>query len=143
MPQLKVKLLHPDAILPAKAHHDDAGFDLFSVENTVLPPGDWARVNTGIAIALPHGTVGLVCPRSGMAMNDGITVLNAPGVVDAGYRGEVSVILINHGIDSFLVQPKMKIAQLVVQLVVELGAIAVDELEESDRGSGGFGSTGV
>lgn len=136
--------LHPDARIPARAHPGDAGFDLHAVEAARIAPGARAAVGCGFAMALPEGTAGLVVPRSGLALRDGVTVLNAPGLIDAGYRGEVRVVLVNHDpVAELAVDPGDRIAQLVV---VDLPEVAFDEvarLPETRRGQGGFGSTGV
>lgn len=141
---LRFEPLTPTAIAPHRAHSTDAGFDLHADEQVTLHPGEFALVRCGIAIALPEGTVGLVCPRSGLAAKNGITVLNAPGVVDAGYRGELKVTLINHSTTAFTVQPGDRIAQLVVtSFVAPQLVVAVVSSERTDRGVAGFGSTGV
>ncbi|MGO3648973.1 dUTP diphosphatase [Agrococcus casei] len=127
---------------PEYAHPGDAGADLRASEAITLEPGDRALVATGIRIALPDGFVGLVHPRSGLAAKHGVTVLNTPGTIDAGYRGEVKVILANLGRESFSVEPGDRIAQLVVQRVERAEFIRVEQLPGSDRGEGGFGSTG-
>ena len=139
---LKVKKLNPDAILPAYAREGDAGLDLFSVKHLVIEPGKSALVPTGVAIELPSGTEAQVRPRSGLALKHGISVLNTPGTVDEGYRGEVGVILINHGANAFTVEPGMKIAQMVVSPRIQVQVEEVPELSDTQRGSGGFGSTG-
>lgn len=127
---------------PEYAHPGDAGADLRAFEAITLEPGDRALVATGIRIALPDGFVGLVHPRSGLAAKHGVTVLNTPGTIDAGYRGEVKVILANLGREPFSVEPGDRIAQLVVQRVERAEFIRVEQLPGSDRGEGGFGSTG-
>ncbi|MGO1392868.1 dUTP diphosphatase [Agrococcus casei] len=127
---------------PEYAHPGDAGADLRASEAITLEPGDRALVATGIRIALPDGFVGLVHPRSGLAAKHGVTVLNTPGTIDAGYRGEVKVILANLGREPFSVEPGDRIAQLVVQRVERAEFIRVEQLPGSDRGEGGFGSTG-
>jgi dUTP diphosphatase len=141
--ELPVRLLHPDARAPTRAYEGDAGFDLVSVEEAELEPGARASVGCGIAIELPAGTCGLVLPRSGLARDHGVTVVNSPGLVDSGYRGEIRVTLLNTDREqSFAVEPGMRIAQLVV---VTLPAVAVtvrDALAESARGHQGFGSSG-
>ncbi|MGH3735988.1 MAG: dUTP diphosphatase [Micromonosporaceae bacterium] len=138
-----VRRLDPDLPLPAYAHPGDAGADLVAAEPVELPPGSHALVPTGVAIALPDGYVGLVHPRSGLAARYGVTVLNAPGTVDAGYRGEIKVNLINHDpVRAFRVARGDRIAQLVVQRVERASFHLVDELPESRRGAGGHGSTG-
>jgi dUTP pyrophosphatase len=140
--ELKVKKLQPDATLPHYAHPGDAGMDLFSVEETALAPGEWRLVRTGLAIELPAGTEAQVRPRSGLAAKHGVTVLNAPGTIDEGYRGEVCVILINHGRERFAIHPGMKIAQMVIQPVLRLRVEEAPALSGTARGEGGFGSTG-
>ena len=142
MMPLKVKRLNPSAILPSYARTGDAGLDLFAVKAMTIGPGASALVPTGIAIELPPGTEGQVRPRSGLALKHAITVLNTPGTVDEGYRGEVGVILINHGASAFAVEAGMKIAQLVVSPRVQVDVREVAELSDTQRGSGGFGSTG-
>jgi len=141
--KLKVKLLNNKAILPRYAHPGDAGLDLFSVERQEIPPGESAVIKTGIVIELPENTEAQVRPRSGLALNHRVTVLNTPGTIDHGYRGEVRVILINHGKDSFVVEEGMKIAQMVIQPVLTVDVVRADELSETRRGEGGFGSTGL
>jgi dUTP pyrophosphatase len=140
--QLKVKKLNAAAVLPAYARNGDAGLDLFAVQRVVLEPGRSALVPTGIAIELPPGTEAQVRPRSGLALKHSITVLNTPGTVDEGYRGEVGVILINHGQNAFTVEAGMKIAQMVVSPRVQVSVVEVPELSDTQRGAGGFGSTG-
>ncbi|WP_193366656.1 dUTP diphosphatase [Pelagibius marinus] len=134
-----------DLSLPAYATSDSAGMDLLAaVEQTVtLAPGERRLIPTGIAIALPPGTEAQVRPRSGLALKQGVTVLNAPGTIDADYRGEVGVILINHGDQPFVVERGSRIAQMVVAAYARVAWTVSDDLEESARGAGGFGSTGV
>ncbi|HEY2950529.1 MAG TPA: dUTP diphosphatase [Micromonosporaceae bacterium] len=140
---IAVRRLHPDVPLPAYAHPGDAGADLVSAEEVEIGPGERALVHTGLAIALPEGHVGLVHPRSGLAARLGVTVLNAPGTVDAGYRGEVMVILVNHDrTNAVTIRPGDRIAQLVVQRVERARFHLVDQLPDSVRGGGGHGSTG-
>ena len=141
--QVKIKLMHENAKYPQQARQGDAGMDLFSVEETLLAPGQRALIQTGIQIQLPDGTEAQVRPRSGLALKHGITVLNSPGTIDAGYRGEVGVILINHGEVPFVVEKHMRIAQLVVQHVPTVVLEQVDVLDDSERGSLGFGSSGT
>ena len=139
-----VKKLVADVPLPSFAHPGDAGADLVSTQDLVLKPGDRALVPTGISIALPVGTVAYVMPRSGLAIKHGITVLNAPGTIDAGYRGEIKVPLINlDPINSFTINRLDRIAQLTVQQLAEVEFMLATELPGSHRGEGGFGSTGV
>jgi dUTP pyrophosphatase len=140
---VKVKKLTPDAILPSYAHPGDAGLDLCANMDVEIPAGGSCLVKTGIAIELPPQTEGQVRPRSGLALKHQITVLNTPGTIDEGYRGEVGVILINHGKTPFKVEKGMKIAQLVVKPVVQVKVIEVKDLSDTSRGAGGFGSTGV
>lgn len=135
--------LHPAAVLPSYAHEGDAGMDLSSVEEVTIPPRGRALVATGLAIELPLGTEAQVRPRSGLAAKHGITVLNAPGTIDAGYRGEIKVILLNTDATEFRVEPGMRIAQLVVAPVAQVQVAWTEQLGESDRGTGGFGSSGV
>jgi dUTP pyrophosphatase len=138
-----VRRLDPDLPLPAYAHPGDAGADLVAAEDVEIAPGERAMVGTGVAIALPDGYVGLVHPRSGLAARLGVTVLNAPGTVDAGYRGEIKVNLVNHDRTSTAkISRGDRIAQLVVQRVERAHFHDVDQLPDSRRGSGGHGSTG-
>ena len=128
---------------PVKAHPTDAGYDLTATENKTLAPGCRALIPTGLHIGLPAGTVGYVCPRSGLAANYGITVTNAPGVIDPGYTGEILVNLANFGPDSYTVYRGDKIAQLIIHKTVEADWQHVAELEETQRGDNGHGSTGA
>lgn len=147
METLKVKKLSSEAILPTRATEGDAGLDLYASHPTYVMQGHVTKVETGIAVEIPHGYVGLVHPRSGLAAKHGITVVNAPGTIDAGYRGEVMVLLTT--IDSryernlFEIKPGDRIAQLVIQKVELPTVVEVDELSDSARGAGGFGSTGA
>ena len=143
MLEMRVKRLNADARLPAYAHPGDAGLDLFADESLALEPGESAVVKTGVAIALPPNTEGQVRPRSGLAAKHRISVLNTPGTIDEGYRGEVGVILVNFGKSVFAVEKGMKIAQLVIKPVLRVAVTAVDSLDETNRGAGGFGSTGI
>lgn len=140
-----VRLAHArDLALPAAATPDAAGVDLLAAVagDATLAPGEWRLIPTGLAIALPRGTEAQVRPRSGLALKHGVTVLNAPGTIDADYRGEVGVILINHGATPFRVTRGMRIAQLVVATVAPFAWREADALPPSGRGAGGFGSTG-
>jgi dUTP pyrophosphatase len=140
---IAVRMLDPELPLPAYAHPGDAGADLVAAETVEIPPGQRRLVRTGVAIALPDGFVGLVHPRSGLAAKLGVTLLNAPGTVDAGYRGEILVNLINHDPDAIAtISRGDRIAQLVVQRVERARFHQVEELPESERGDGGHGSTG-
>ncbi|HPT78880.1 MAG TPA: dUTP diphosphatase [Candidatus Atribacteria bacterium] len=141
--ELKIKKLNPNARLPEYAHPGDAGLDLFSVVDLSIDPGEAKLVPTGIAIELPPGTEAQVRPRSGLALKHQITLLNSPGTIDEGYRGEVAVIMINHGKQTFHVHAGMKIAQMVIQKVLRVSVKECDELSDSQRGIGGFGSTGI
>ncbi|NJJ04689.1 deoxyuridine 5'-triphosphate nucleotidohydrolase [Corynebacterium sp. HMSC067D03] len=141
---IAVKRLDPDLPLPHRAHPEDAGADLYSAEDVTLQPGERALIGTGIAIALPVGTVGLIHPRSGLAAKQGLSIVNTPGTVDAGYRGELKVCLINTDrSEPIVITRGMRIAQLVVQRVELASFKEVDELDETVRGAGGYGSTGT
>lgn len=137
-----IKKLTETALLPTRAHPDDAGLDLYADESVTLGPGEHRLISTGISIALDHWRVGLVCPRSGLALHEKVTVLNAPGIVDSGYRGCVGVLLINHGNQPFTIERKMRIAQLLVMDTVTESLLEVVNLPPSGRDTGGFGSTG-
>ena len=128
--------------MPARAREHDAGLDLYAAEAVTIEPGARALVPTGIALAIPPGYAGFVLPRSGLAFRHGVTQLNAPGLIDAGYRGEVKVLLVNHDRAAAAIARGDRIAQLVVQRVEPAELIEVDELPPSDRGAGGFGSSG-
>jgi dUTP pyrophosphatase len=141
--KLLVKRLSPSAILPSYAHPGDAGLDLFANVALSLEPGEVKLVRTGISIELPADTEAQVRPRSGLALKHGITVLNTPGTIDRGYRGEVGVILINHGAVRFDIAPGMKIAQMVIAPCLTVGVEESGELSGTARGQGGFGSTGA
>ena len=142
--RIPVKRLHPDLPLPAYARASDAGLDLRAAERVVIEPGARALVSTGLAVAIPPGCAGLVLPRSGLALRHGVTVLNAPGLIDAGYRGEIKVLLVNHDPHATAtVERGDRIAQLVVHTVASVELVEVDELPASERGAGGFGSTGL
>jgi dUTP pyrophosphatase len=140
---LPIRRLDPAAIVPTRAHDGDAGLDLYAVEAARLGPGERVSVGTGIAIELPQGTAGLVLPRSGLAARHGISLPNAPGLIDAGYRGELRVLLLNtdRG-EAFEVAPGDRIAQLVVVRVELLEPVEASALAASERGEGGFGSSG-
>jgi dUTP diphosphatase len=140
---IPIRRLDPDLPLPSYAHPGDAGADLVAAEDVELTPGARAAVRTGIALAIPQGYVGLVHPRSGLAARLGVTVLNAPGTVDAGYRGEILVILVNHDrVGTVKISRGDRIAQLVVQRVERAVFEVVEELGDTARGAGGHGSTG-
>ncbi|MEN8238891.1 MAG: dUTP diphosphatase [Actinomycetota bacterium] len=141
---MKIPVIRRDSMhqLPRFAHPGDAGADLVAAESVRLEPGARALVPTGLSMAIPEGHAGFVLPRSGLAIRSGVTVLNAPGLIDAGYRGEVKVALINHGQEPFEIEPGDRIAQLVIMAVDRPEYTAVDTLETTQRGDGGFGSTG-
>jgi dUTP pyrophosphatase len=142
--EILVTKLDNDAVIPTYAKPGDAGADLYSISDLVLTPGERALVKTGIAIALPNGYVGLVHPRSGLGLKNGISVVNTPGTIDAGYRGEIGVVLINHDLhESFQVKKGDRIAQLVIQKVENAQFKMVNQLPESERAAGGYGSTGA
>ena len=140
---VKVLRTDPAAQLPAYAHPGDAGMDVRSIEEVTLAPGARALIHTGLVLMLPPDAEAQVRPRSGLALKHGVTVLNTPGTIDAGYRGEVGVILINLGAEPFVVEKGMKIAQLVVARVTRAEIVEVASVDETDRGAGGFGSTGI
>jgi dUTP pyrophosphatase len=140
--ELPVKRLHDGATLPTRAYEGDAGLDLAACERVELGPGERAVVSTGLAVAIPEGHAGLVLPRSGLAVRHGIGKVNAPGLIDAGYRGEVKVVLLNTDRNEpFVVEPGMRIAQLVVVPVVLTEPNEVSELPATERGERGFGSS--
>jgi dUTP pyrophosphatase len=139
---LLIQKIHPAAVVPAYAHPDDSGLDLFAVEPCVIERGKTALVKTGIKIQLPPNTEAQVRPRSGLALKHGLTVLNTPGTIDEGYRGEICVIMINHGPEDFPVEVGAKIAQLVIAPVLRPQITLADSLDETQRGEMGFGSTG-
>lgn len=139
---VRIQQVDAELPLPAYAREDDAGLDLYAAETLTLAPGARALVPTGIALAIPPGFAGLVLPRSGLALRHGVTILNTPGLIDAGYRGEVKALLINHGQEPVTLNRGDRIAQLVVQRVEHVTLAAVDALAPSVRGAGGFGSTG-
>lgn len=135
--------IHPAAVLPAYARPGDAGMDVCACEAASLLPGERKLVKTGLVMELPHGTEAQMRPRSGLALKNGVTLLNTPGTIDEGYRGEVGVILINLGQEPFEVLPGMRIAQMVISPVLRVDAVEVAEVSGTSRGAGGFGSTGA
>jgi len=139
---LKVKLIHNEARLPYQANEGDAGLDLYAVEEKVIKSGEAELIGTGIQIELPEGTEAQIRPRSGLALKHSITVLNSPGTIDEGYRGEIKVILINHGKEDFKVEKEMRIAQMVIAPVVQVKLEQAEVLSNTDRDKGGFGSSG-
>ncbi|MDK2975662.1 MAG: dUTP pyrophosphatase [Candidatus Marinimicrobia bacterium] len=142
MMAVKIKRLSPHASLPSRQHSYDAGYDVTAVEETLIPAGKWALVKTGIAVELPGDMEIQVRSRSGLALKYGIFCLNAPGTVDAGYRNEIGVILANFSQEDFLVHRGDRIAQLIFQTPKHPELVEVNDLSDSDRGLGGFGSTG-
>lgn len=143
MLRVAVRRLDPDLPPPAYAREGDAGLDLRAAREVTLEPGGRALVGTGMAVAIPPGYAGLVLPRSGLALHHGVTVLNAPGLIDAGYRGEVKVLLVNHSAQPVTFERGERVAQLVVMRVERADLVEVAELPPSERGAGGFGSTGT
>jgi dUTP pyrophosphatase len=142
--ELPIQRLRTDAVLPERAYHGDAGLDLAACERAELAPGERAVIGTGIAVAIPDGYAGFVQPRSGLADRHGISIVNSPGLIDSGYRGELKVILINTDTShTFVVEPGMRIAQLVVLEVPELELAVTDELPATERGVRGHGSSGA
>ena len=140
---LRCLRLDERAVLPTRAHDGDAGLDLHALEPAVLAPGERASVGTGIAVEIPPGQAGLVLPRSGLAARHGISVVNAPGLIDSGYRGELRVLLLNTDREQpFEIAAGARIAQLVLVSVALPVAVEVDALDDSERGAGGFGSSG-
>ncbi|MFW5999013.1 MAG: dUTP diphosphatase [Halanaerobiales bacterium] len=141
--KIKIKRLKKELPLPEYQHYgEDAGMDLLSAENIILKSGEYKLIKTGIKIAIPRGYGGFVYPRSGLALKHGITVLNADGVIDPGYRGEVGVILINHSKKDFKIEMGDRIAQLIIHKTFSIDWEEVEDLTESNRGTGGFGHTG-
>jgi dUTP pyrophosphatase len=140
---LRVRRLDPRALLPTRAYEGDAGLDLYALEPARLEPGERASVRTGIAVEIAEGQAGLVLPRSGLAARHGIALVNAPGLIDAGYRGELRVLLLNTDrAGAFEIAPGYRIAQLVLVRIEAPAVVEVDELRATERGAGGFGSSG-
>ncbi len=143
MIEVPVRRLRAEAAVPSRAYSGDAGLDLASCERVVLEPGERGVVGTGLAVAIPEGYGGFVLPRSGLAASHGVTVLNAPGLIDAGYRGELRVILLNTDPrERFTVEPGLRVAQLVVLPVPGAALVEVEDMPTSERGEGGLGSSG-
>ena len=140
---LRFKRISPKAVLPAYAHPSDAGMDLFSVDDLVIHPGARSLVHTGLVMMLPPLYEAQIRPRSGLALKRGVTVLNTPGTIDSGYRGEIGVILANFGSEPFEVKKGDKIAQMIIAPVTQPEIAETDSIDETDRGGNGFGSTGV
>jgi len=140
---LRIVKIHADAIVPHYAHPGDAGMDVYSIEDVRLAPGARALVHTGLTLAVPEGYEAQVRPKSGLALQHGITLLNTPGTIDSGFRGELGVIVINHGQAPFEIRKQMKIAQLVICPVLRVEVVETTTLDDTARGAGGFGSTGL
>lgn len=143
MIKVKIKKIKDNAAIPKYAHEGDAGVDLYSTEEYTLKPGERTLVSTGIKIALPLGYEAQVRPKSGLAANHGISLVNSPGTIDSSYRGEVQIVTINHGQEEFKIEAGKKIAQMIFKKVEQAEFEEVNELEETKRGEGGFGSTGL
>ena len=141
MIDVAVRRLRPDAHIPEAAYDGDAGLDLAACDHVALGAGERAVVSTGLAFEIPEGYAGFVQPRSGLAARHGIGIVNSPGLIDSGYRGEIRVVLLNTGVEPFSIEPGMRIAQLVVVPVAAVRLVEVDELAASDRGIRGFGSS--
>ncbi|AFY39341.1 deoxyuridine 5'-triphosphate nucleotidohydrolase [[Leptolyngbya] sp. PCC 7376] len=139
---LRLRKLHPDAIIPQYQHEGDAGMDLHAIESMEIAPHTTALIKTGLSAEIPPTTELQIRPRSGLALKHSITVLNTPGTIDSNYRGEIGVILINHGTETFQVTPGMRIAQMVMNPIIRAEITEVNELSETTRSTGGFGSTG-
>lgn len=140
---LQIAKIHDDAVLPHYVHPGDSGMDLYSIEDITIAPQSTAFVHTGLTIAVPEGFEAQVRPKSGLALKHSVSVLNTPGTVDSGYRGEICVILINHGQEPFQIKKHTKIAQMVICPVVCAEIAEVESLDDTTRGEGGFGSTGL
>ncbi|MGL4108697.1 dUTP diphosphatase [Clostridium sp. LP20] len=140
---LKVEKVNEKAIIPNYAHEGDAGLDVYSVEKLILNPGERGLVHTGIKIELPKNTEAQIRPRSGLALKHGISLVNSPGTIDEGYRGEIGVIVINHSNEAFVVEEGMKIAQMVIKPVWRVEVEEVNSLTDSERGEKGYGSSGI
>ncbi len=139
---IKIKLLNEGAILPEKQHDSDAGYDLFSIEEVALKPNEIHKVKTGIAIQIPTNYGGLVLPRSGLSSKHGISLINTPGLIDSGYRGELLIPLINHSVNEYKIDRHERIAQLILIESPQVNIELTSDLDKSDRDSKGFGSTG-
>jgi dUTP pyrophosphatase len=142
MVQVKIKKIKESAILPKYAHEGDAGVDLYSTKEYALKPGERTLVSTGISIAIPLGYEAQVRPKSGLALKHGISIVNTPGTIDAGYRGEIGVIIINHGQEDYTIEKGKKVAQMVFNKIEAVNFEEVEDLDDTTRGEGGFGSTG-
>lgn len=140
---VRIAKIHADAVLPHYVHPGDAGMDLYSIDDLIIPPGETALIRTGLKIAVPDGFEAQVRPKSGLALKYALSLANTPGTIDSGYRGEVGVILINHGRLPYHVAKQSKIAQMVICPVIRAEIQEVAELDDTARGEGGFGSTGL
>ena len=140
--EIKVKKLSNKAVIPAYQTKEAAGFDLHSIEDVVIKPGERKLISTGLAFEIPYGYEIQIRPRSGLAYKHGITVLNTPGTIDSDYRGEIKVLLINHSNEDFEIKINERIAQAIIKEVIQANFIEVDELSDTERGKKGFGSTG-
>jgi len=143
MVNLKIRKISEDAVIPQYAHKGDAGMDLYSIEEKTVDPGETVLIRTGIQIELPENTEAQIRPRSGLALKHSITVLNSPGTIDEGYRGEIQIILINHGKESFKIEKHMRIAQMVINQFVHAQITEAEELSTTERAENGFGSSGL
>ena len=143
MVNIKIKKLHSEAITPKYAHQGDAGMDIYSVEELIIPSKERGLVKTGLSFEIPEGYEIQVRPKSGLALNHGLTILNTPGTIDSGYRGEICVIIFNSSAKDYQVKKTEKIAQIVLKKVESMDIEEVNELSDSSRGQGGFGSTGI
>lgn len=141
--KLKIKKIDDSAIIPNYAHNTDSGMDLYSIEDKIIRPSESALIKTGLKIELPPNTEAQIRPKSGIALKHSVTVLNTPGTIDEGYTGEIQVILINHGERLYKINKGEKIAQMVIMPVIRVEIEQVNELQETSRGLGGFGSTGL
>jgi dUTP pyrophosphatase len=142
--ELQICRLRPEAVIPERAYSGDAGLDLAACDRIELAPGERATIGTGLAVAIPAGHAGFVQPRSGLAARHGIALVNSPGLIDSGYRGELRVVVLNTDRDdSFTIEPEMRIAQLVIMRLPEIELVEVEQLPESERGVRGFGSSRV
>ena len=139
---IKIKLLNESAILPEKQHDSDAGYDLYSIEDVVLKPNQIYKVKTGISIQIPNNYGGLVLPRSGLSSKHGISLINTPGLIDSGYRGELLIPLINHSSNEYTINQHERVAQLILIETPEVKIEVTSDLDDSDREAKGFGSTG-
>ncbi len=141
--KLKVKRIDEEAIIPKYVHSTDSGMDIYSIENKVINPGETVLIKTGLKIELPPNTEAQIRPKSGIALKNSVTVLNTPGTIDEGFTGEICIILINHGKEDYKVNKGEKIAQMVIQPVIRVDIEEVHDIQNTSRGEGGFGSTGL